>query len=230
MLGENSLNMNNKKICFITAVNNTLSYIECLFYISRLKRPEGFGVEIISIRDASSIASAYNNAQSKSDAIYKVYLHQDVFIINENFIYDIMSIFESNKSVGMIGVCGTKKLFCENYWQVGKVYESSVTGKMSLLSYDEVEQEYEEVLGIDGLIMITQYDLRWREDVFDGWDFYDLSQSIEFIKNKYKVVIPNQKKPWCVHDSGLLYISDEYYKYRKMFIDIYSEFIDTDKV
>ena len=31
-----------------------------------------------------------------------------------------------------------------------------------------------EVEGVDGLLMATQYDIPWREDLFDGWDFYDL--------------------------------------------------------
>ena len=42
-----------------------------------------------------------------------------------------------------------------------------------------------EVKGIGGLIMITQYDIPWRDDIFDGWHFYDASQSIEFIRKGF---------------------------------------------
>ena len=36
------------------------------------------------------MTSGYNNAMKKTDAKYKVYLHQDVFILNHNFLMDIL--------------------------------------------------------------------------------------------------------------------------------------------
>jgi hypothetical protein len=54
---------------------------------------------------------------------------------------------------------------------------------------------------IDGMLMATAYDLPWREDLFDGWDLYDLSQSFEFRKAGYRLVVPEQTKPWVAHDS-----------------------------
>lgn len=36
-----------------------------------------------------------------SDAKYKIYLHQDVFILNKNFLFDLLYYF-SDKSTGMI--------------------------------------------------------------------------------------------------------------------------------
>ena len=78
--------MNEKKICFISAVNNEIEYEECLFYINNINIPEGYEIETIAIRNSKSLTSAYNEAMKQSDAKYKVYLHQDVFIINKNFI------------------------------------------------------------------------------------------------------------------------------------------------
>ncbi len=52
----------------------------------------------------------------------------------------------------------------------------------SLLSLGNVKNDYEQVRVIDGLIMVTQYDLPWREDLFLGWHFYDVSQCLEFLK------------------------------------------------
>lgn len=63
---------------------------------------------------------------------------------------------------------------------------------------------YLEVEAIDGFLMVTQYDIPWRADLFDKWDFYDCSQSMEFGRRGYKVVIPNMKRPWCVHDCGFI--------------------------
>ena len=68
--------------------------------------------------------------------------------------------------------------------------------------------------------MATQYDLDWREDLFKGWDFYDVSQSAEFIKNGYQVVVPNLKDPWCLHDDGFLNLNN-YDESRKIYLSEY---------
>ena len=49
---------------------------------------------------------------------------------------------------------------------------------------------------------MTQYDLRWRDDIFRGWHFYDASQCMEYIKAGYCVAIPKQSLPWCVHNAN----------------------------
>lgn len=224
--------MNNNKICFITCVHNDRQYEECLLYINNLKIPEGYEIDCISIKEAGNITSAYNAAMNGTDAKYKIYLHQDTYIINKNFIHDILNIFNQNDVIGMMGVAGAKTIPSNAIWwesmhKYGKVYESH-TGKMGLLAFNNVEKNYEEVKVIDGLIMVTQYDLPWREDVFDGWHFYDASQSVEFTLAGYKVVVPMQDECWCVHDCGVVNTKNEYEKYRKCFLEVYSKNIDVE--
>lgn len=219
--------MNDKKICFITCVNNDRQYEECLLYINNLKIPEGYEIDFISIKESESITSAYNVAMNRTDAKYKVYLHQDTYIVNKGFIYEMLSIFNSNSEIGMIGVAGAKMIPTNAIWwesihKYGKVYESH-TGKMELLAFNNVKKDYEAVKVIDGLIMITQYDLPWREDIFDGWHFYDVSQSAEFTLAGYEVVVPKQDECWCVHDCGVVSTSNRFDDYRSMFLDEYSK-------
>lgn len=219
--------MNNKKIAFITCVNDDGMYEECLRYIRNLKIPNGYEIDVISIKEADSITSAYNNAMNSTDAKYKVYLHQDTLIINKNFIGDIIKIFSLDENIGMIGLTGAKTIPINAKWwesnkKYGKVYESH-TGSMELLSFEEIYGECEEVKAIDGFIMITQYDIPWREDIFTGWHFYDISQSVEFDLVEYKVVIPKQECSWCIHECGINDMKDEYNKYRITFLNEYSK-------
>ncbi len=205
------------KICFIICVNDEQYEIEALNYINRLYVPEGYIIDAISVKDATSMTAGYNEAMQVSDAKYKVYLHQDVFLINRNLITDILEIF-SNKEIGMIGAVGTKILPWHGImWygsQIGELWSSEITN-MELIRKG-ISNRWEEVEVIDGFLMVTQYDITWREDLFDGWDFYDASQSMEMWRNGYKVVVPKQKTTWCIHDSGNVNLKN-YYKYREIF-------------
>jgi len=69
--------------------------------------------------------------------------------------------------------------------------------------------------------MITQYDLPWQQEVFAGWHFYDLAQCLEFIHAGYSVVIPRQQQPWCIHNCGVVNVSNGYEDDRKSFVAAY---------
>ncbi|MGX1983412.1 glycosyltransferase involved in cell wall biosynthesis [Thermolongibacillus altinsuensis] len=228
--------MNDKKIAFIYCVNNRALYEESVRYVKSLHVPKGYEIEFIAIEGASSITSGYNQGMRKTDAKYKVYLHQDVFIVNKNFIIDILDIFQKYSEVGMIGVVGSQSVPFNGIWwesekKVGKVYDNH-NGKMELLKFTDIEAEFSEVQVIDGLIMITQYDLQWREDLFKGWHFYDASHSLEFIRKGYKVVVPSQSEPWCVHDCGIIHLKDDYDYDREIFCREYllSKSLNFDKI
>lgn len=214
------------KFCFIVCANNETYLEECLWYINRLSVPKGFGREIVVIRDATSITSAYNQAMGKSDAKYKIYLHQDVFILNRNILSALFDIFQED-SIGMVGVLGKKEFLpAAQYtidWDAGAIEVCNAT----LTHYNNYsyfsEGDYVDVVAIDGMFMATQYDFLWDEKNFDGWDFYDISQSTHFTQAGYRIVVPSVDRDtqWCFHDSG----QSEYYewdRYRRVFCDLYA--------
>lgn len=221
-----------KKICFISAVNNEKLYNRCLDSISKLNVPEDVDVEIVPVRNSTSITSAYNKGMSLSDAKYKVYIHQDALIINKNFIYDILDVFEKNKDIGMIGSCGAKYFPEDGVWwnskhTLGRIFCYLNNDNIILLdSYKNIDENnlsYDEVCCIDGFVMITQYDIWWREDIFDAWHFYDASQSMEFINKGYKIVIPKQYDPWYIHKAEANLLT--YEEYRLKFLETYASTI-----
>ncbi|XMB25671.1 glycosyltransferase family protein [Paenibacillus sp. BR2-3] len=200
-------------------------YEESAAYIRSLTVPDGYEIELISIEGASSMTAGYNEAMRRSDAKYKVYLHQDVFIIHSHFIYDMLSLFRNNANIGMLGVIGARTIPANGIWwesgdKVGKVYDSH-QGNMQLILAHEVSREYGMVQVVDGLLMVTQYDLPWREDLFQGWHFYDVSQCMEFAKAGYAVAVPKQEKPWCLHDSGIAKTGLAFAVARKLFCHTY---------
>lgn len=75
---------------------------------------------------------------------------------------------------------------------------------------------------VDGLLIATQYDIPWREDLFTQWDFYDVSQSFEFRRKGYRVVVPDMERPWCIHDDGFMKVVN-YEKERLKFLAEYGK-------
>lgn len=200
--------MNEKKISFIFCVNDREAWKTSLRHIEELEVPEGYEIEILGIFDAASMTAGYNEAMGRTDAKYKVYLHQDVHILNRRFIKDALPLFQRHPQIGLIGVIGTAKLPQSGMWwesddNYGLVYGSH-SGKMELLSFQQNgESAFQRVAAVDGLLMITQYDLYWREDLFKGWHYYDLSQCMEFRRAGYEIAIPFQAEPWALHDCGV---------------------------
>ena len=118
--------INEKKFAFIICANNEQYLEECVWYIEQLIIPSQYEIDIISIGDADSIAEAYNAAMESSDAKYKVYLHQDVFIYNTNFIAELINIFQMHEGLGLLGVLGGVNLpqnaVVWNAWNRGWTY------------------------------------------------------------------------------------------------------------
>lgn len=213
-----------QEICFIICTNNPLYAQECIYYIEHLTVPEGIRVDILTVEDAKSLTSAYNEAMEHSTAKYKVYLHQDTFIVNPDFIQNCLDIFGRNPDIGMLGNIGVRRMPASGImWdhdRYGMLYEQHIYETELLRNAVDPALEYLEVEAIDGFLMVTQYDIPWREDLFTKWDFYDCSQSMEFMKRGYKVVVPNMKKPWCVHDCGFINL-DNYEEEREKFVQEY---------
>lgn len=217
------MGINDSLISFIICVNNESLYKECIRYIDGLDIPEGYSTEVIKILDASSMANGYNIGISRARGKYKIYMHQDVFILNKDILKDILYIF-SNKNIGIIGMAGSKNVTSNGIWWEDKdlygcVYDNH-TGVMSKLQFKNPTDYIEEVSLVDGLIMITQYDIPWREDIFNGWHFYDGSQCMEFIRKGLKVVVPKQIDPWVLHDCNIVSVKGYEY-YRNIFVSEY---------
>ncbi|MDR1997308.1 MAG: glycosyltransferase family protein [Candidatus Margulisbacteria bacterium] len=205
--------LDKNKICFITCVNNEALYRKCLHFLSLLATPPEMTVEYRAVRGAASMCAGYNQAQRESDAKYKIYLHQDVLLFYPYFMQRILRLF-AEQDIGLIGLIGAQNLpesgcWWESRYPYGRVIDSH-RGFLSELNHPPPPphththtEKYREVIVVDGLLMATQYDLFWREDLFQDWHFYDASQCLEFYKAGYRTVVPAQLCSWALHECGV---------------------------
>ncbi len=215
------------KVDFIICTNSDLWYAECVKYIENLIVPDNVEIRVIGVTEASGMAAGYELGRNSSEADYKVYLHQDVFIINRHFIEDIDAVFRLDDRIGVIGMVGNndveEQLFSHGSWRWGKVIACTGTTQL-LLNPGEIAEEYREVDCLDGMILITRYDIPWREDIFNGWHFYDRSICLEYKRRGYLCVVPRQQSPWCVHANGVSELSgwgDDLAVYLKEYQDFF---------
>ncbi len=215
--------MDEKTFCFIICTNNDILAQECQRYIERLWIPEGFNIDILTIREADSLASAYNAAMDESNAKYKVYLHQDLFIVNRWFLFNVLDIFALSDDISLIGLAGTFRLPENGIMWRGRRFGKHEPDKNDCEILNERLQNGKcfDAVAVDGAIIVTSKDIRWREDIFDGFDFYDVSECFEHRRAGFKVVIPSQNYPWCIHDDGFWMNLYNYDKYRKIFLKEY---------
>lgn len=198
---------NDKKICFIFCTNNKQFAQECILYLNLLQVPEGYEVEVLAIEEASSIAAGYNEGMLASDAKYKVYIHHDTFITEPFFIEKLVDIFKQDEHIGMVGMIGAEQLSKDGImWhekRCGDFYRLEEMIKGGMKSVEKLQEGIREVEVVDGFLIATQYDIPWREDVFKDWDFYDVSQCLEFRRAGYRIVVPAQNPAWTIHACGI---------------------------
>ncbi|KJS00168.1 MAG: hypothetical protein VR68_07580 [Peptococcaceae bacterium BRH_c4a] len=220
-------------VAFITCVNNHAQYEQCLAHLARLDK-QGFSVEYIPMHNCVSMTSAYNLAMVRTQARYKIYIHQDVHILEPFFLHHINNIFLSDPDIGMIGVLGGRRLPLDPHlftwlWDCheifGNIFVPRVNGSMG---GPPTARPYEWVTVADGCLLATQRDIPWRQDLIDGFHFYDLSQSLEYWKRNLKVVVPTQLSPWVSHICNQQFDA-EFFRLREKFINEYRQHLANSK-
>lgn len=221
--------MKEKKFSFIMCCNDDYYLNEAKTYLEELIVPEGYKVDVIEVRGAKSMTAGCNEGMRRSDAKYKIYMHQDVFLTNKNFLTDLLAVFQADSAIGLVGMVGTPYMVKDGTMWHGvrfgsfyKLEEGLQKGRIHC--FFPFHTGYMEVEAVDGLLLATQYDIPWREDIFQKWDFYDVSQSFEFLRAGYKVVVPGQNPEWYIHDCGVINLS--YYEEEKeKFLEEYAEYM-----
>ncbi|MCR5674548.1 MAG: glycosyltransferase [Lachnospiraceae bacterium] len=222
--------MDEHLICFIICVTDVLRQEECLTYLNALEVPDGYATDVITIEGADSVCAAYNAAMQSSNAKYKVYLRQEIFLRDRRFIASMLQAFD-DPAIGMIGLVGTEQLSEDGVLRNGKLVGTFTAREMNpdgrMYVPEVLGEGIREVMAVDGRLIATQQDLPWREDLFRGQDFFDVSQSLEFRKAGYRVAVAAQTSGGYFFDNDDLQPPVEE-EDRKRFLEAYGKQIFTD--
>lgn len=216
------------KISIIFCTNNDLYSNECILYLRQLHIPDNMSLDIIIVKNAPEMAAGYNYAMQYSDSGYKLYIHHDTFIIDRNIILKLIQTFKTDSKIGMIGNTGSTHLSKNGMWFKSDVkYRRSNIYNDILLNIQQCKSlytsgDYEHADAIDGIFIATAYDILWRQDIFDGWHYYDISQTYEYRKAGFKTIFINFSSVTLLHETTTVKDPlDLYDKYQKIFTSYY---------
>ncbi len=169
---------------------NVIKTIDCEYEYIRIDNSE----------NTYSICSAYNEGVSRSQGDILVFVHEDVFFMEPGWGNVLARKFEKDDALGLVGVAGTQYLSRDHAaWLAagqpfirGRVLHETDGGDSFYLSVFSWEKEDAEVVAVDGLFFAIRRDLfqhiRFDEDTFDGFHFYDLDICMQ-VRKTHKLIV-----------------------------------------
>lgn len=183
-----------RKIAFVIHVTNEAYGRECLAWLDRLEIPDGYSTEVLTVADVADMATAYEEARQASNAKVKIYLEDKTFVINSLLVQDLLTIFESDISIGAVGVWGVQADSDEG---LGKIILQDSQGTY-LLSAEKAVDVSGEIYDIAAFLgeglFATRSDLIWESQKSIR------EQSLYYQEHGYKVAVARQRSAWCLLD------------------------------
>lgn len=193
--------MNDHKIDFIICYSSQECLNKCIACINSLKIPEGYETEILGLENVSNIENGYMAIMQESDAKYKVYIRENTYIVNDNFLCDVIDSFQRDSQIGMIGVLGEIGEGLQyGQWNVGRISVCNDVRETDVFEMNEVNGTYVDALF--GAVLVTNCDLPWNVNAQDDGHYFDIDHSIEMKKNGLKLYVPYQDRAWCIYEKG----------------------------
>ncbi len=155
--------------------------------------------ELIHIGDARSLSEGYNRGLAQSRGELLIFAHDDLDILNPDFVAIIR---RQLAHYDLLGVAGTRHLL-GNRWgdagwphQHGWVAHPGEDGGVDLSIFRVFAASAEHIEGIDGLFFAVRRQvaeaLRFDEQTFDGFHFYDLDFSYRTFLAGYRLAVCNE--------------------------------------
>jgi hypothetical protein len=146
------------------------------------------------------ICAAYNRGVTAARGDLLVFVHDDAFFLQQGWGTVLGGKFEADRTVGMVGVAGTQFLSRDRMsWTAagrpfmkGRVVHDIASSGEFFMSAFSTEPRDDEVVAVDGLFFAVRGDLfrriRFDEETFDGFHFYDLDICMQ-VRRSHKIVV-----------------------------------------
>lgn len=164
----------------------------------------GCNFELIIIDNSQnqhSIFEAYNTGVKKSIGTYWCFIHDDILFRSQDWGKKVISIFDNDIQIGLIGVAGSKiKTRMPSAWwdcpdelMVVNITHHLQNNQKEVQCHGFNQSNYVEVAVIDGVFMAARSNKSISfDDSLTGFHHYDLFLCLQYLKQKLKIVVTNQ--------------------------------------
>ena len=176
--------------------------------LNNISETIGVEYEIIKIENSNgrlSITKAYNQGAEKAKFSYLCFVHEDVLFKTQNWGRKIVTHFEEDESIGLIGVAGAvyKSKMSSAWWQTEQGWDE--IRRMNLIQHykdnrpsktlfvNPYNENRAPVVTLDGVLLITTKQV-WQQNKFDdkllqNFHGYDLDFCLQVFQSKKVVVV-----------------------------------------
>lgn len=168
--------------------------------VSNIQSTIGVDYEIISIYNENnkySIFEAYNVGVSKAKYPFCCFMHDDIIYKSNNWGYIVEDYFQHNEKLGVVAVAG-----CQYFRKAPSFWSIPEYNIINVIQSDKTKKkqsEYwlnnindEQIVIFDGLWFCTRTSIfnivRFDENNFKGFHFYDLDLSLQIITSNYSII------------------------------------------
>ena len=168
----------------------------------------GTEYELITIQNEAkySLCEAYNNGIAQAKYEFYCFVHDDVIFESNNWGKRLISIMETDQTIGLIGVAGTKfKSSYPSAWgqspglfqfRRGHIFQLLPDRNEYVhLEFDKnaIKKETEDVVCIDGVFMFSKKEVfqkcRFDEKLLTNFHGYDIDLSLQVFFTGYRVIV-----------------------------------------
>ena len=190
------------QIFFIIIGSDQWVISENICYLNNLVIPENISAEYM-VLDSDSIPQALDTAMNESAAKYKVYMDENVFITDKNFLTKALKIFNEQPDIGMLGVKGFSKESDTGKMKVQGHYVyrcNDITMPCMKEVYETKNNGTLEVMALDKHFMMTSVDTKWYGDSNN----FNIIKSVGLRNIGYRTAILMEEKASVLFDNGIL--------------------------
>ena len=223
-----------EEVAFILCASKREYVEELLLYLQRQRLAKEMRGSIYIVWNSKSMTSGYNIAMHLSKAKYKIYIHQDTFIFDRDYVRKLIEVMEED-DYDLLGLAGCDNVPSDGRWGYSPQEEIHMCLYQDMVLYimnsvtEKPEVRTIETAIEDGVLLATRRNVPWREDLFRYYHFYDLSECLEYRKKGYKVGFYNNGEAGVLHEVFIAKGTKEkeylirYDEDREKFIRIYTE-------
>ena len=186
--------------------------------IENIDKTIGIAYELVVIENKAkySLCEAYNLGVERAKYNYLCFVHDDILFKTQDWGKKLVSLMESDSSIGLIGVAGTK--FKSSYpsgWgqspYLSKFNKGHIYSKLEGQTENHFDfvinspkNNFDDVICLDGVFLFTKREVfkscRFDHNLLTNYHGYDIDFSLQVYFNSFRVIV--DRELLLIHHSG----------------------------